>query len=182
MKFQILFIALIFLSCKSQIITDVNETYNVVNTALIEYSTTYQFKLVEESNNYDLYHAFNIYSYNYKRYKETGKIRPAPMVKKGTEWILNLTDIEYISKQMKQDTAKVKWVRDYIKVPHVVFESEKKIVQVKISKPFLNKDKTKAVIFLDEVLPPNYGYGYMLLLKKEDDKWIPCGKIDYRVS
>ena len=104
------------------------------------------------------------------------------MVKKGTEWILNLTDIEYISKQMKQDTAKVKWVRDYIKVPHVVFESEKKIVQVKISKPFLNKDKTKAVIFLDEVLPPNYGYGYLLLLKKEDDKWIPCGKIDYRVS
>lgn len=182
MKFQILFIALIFLSCKSQSIYDVNEKYNIVNTALNEYSSTYQFKLVEESNNYDIHNAFNVYAYNYKRYMETGKIRPAPMVKKGTEWILNRKDIEYISSQMKQDTAKVKWNRDYIKAPLVVFESEKRIIQVKISKPFLNKDKTKAVIFLDEVLPPDHGYGYLLLLKKVGDKWIPCGKIDYRVS
>ena len=175
-------IALIFLSCKSQSFNDVNEIYNIVNTALNEYSSNYQFKLAEESNNYDIYRAFNVYAYNYKKHKETGEIRPAPMVKKGTEWVLNRKDIEYISKQMKQDSTKVKWNRDLIKAPQVVFETGKRIVQVKLSKPFLNKDKTKAVIFLDEVLPPEYGYGYLLLLKKVGDNWVACGKIDYRVS
>ncbi|RIV72815.1 hypothetical protein D2U88_04070 [Flagellimonas aequoris] len=163
-------------------IQEISEEYKIVNAALKDYAATYKFKFIEESNNDDLAFCFKAYINTYKKFMETGNKRPAPMVKKGTEWILNQGDIDFILHEMNRDTFKIKWDRNKIKVRQAIYESEKRTVQISVSKPFLNMDKTKAVIFLDEVLPPYNGYGYLLLLKKVEGEWLPCGKIDYRVS
>jgi len=49
--------------------------------------------------------------------------------------------------------------------------------RVELSKPYLNKDKTKAVIF--RIIGGN---GFLILAKKVDGKWLPCGEIEYMFS
>ena len=114
-----------------------------------------------------------------------GKI--TPMASEDIEWILDQDDIKFISNKIKSDTIKTKWDRTQIKNPHLIYPSGRPDLvestdlprppRVELSKPYLNEDRTKAMII--RIIG---GHGYLILAKKVDGKWQLCGEIEYMFS
>ena len=119
------------------------------------------------------------------KYLETGK--SVPLASKDIEWILDSEDIGDISINIEHETFKTRWDKTLIENPNLIYASDRpdlvalmnppRPLRVHLSKPYLNKDETKAVIF--RVIGGN---GFLILAKKVDGKWQLCGEIEYMFS
>ncbi|HKL90016.1 MAG TPA: hypothetical protein VJ880_02420 [Allomuricauda sp.] len=185
MKHLILLISLVFLGCKAPKTGSLSDEYKIVNIVL---QTIHSKKFILYDENYLVNYItpdFNAYIGWYNEYLETGKI--TPMASKDIEWILDHDDIEFISNKIKSDTLKTRWDRNQIKNPNLVYASDRPDLvkstdlprppKVKLSKPYLNENRTKAMII--RIIG---GHGYLILAKKVNGKWQLCGKIEYMVS
>ena len=94
--------------------------------------------------------------------------------------------MNFISQNIKADTVKIKWDKNKMNPPEILYTSEhpelvtstevSRLGIVHISKPYLNNDKTKAVVVIIR------GGGYLVLVKKTNNGWKVCGKILYQFS
>ncbi|MBO0342131.1 hypothetical protein [Flagellimonas profundi] len=179
-------IAIIFLCCKAPKSnkTIANEEYEIVNKVLNTVRSK-QFILYDEIYNYNVDFAIvGVYKGWYNKHL-TGKI--TPMASEDIEWILNQDDIEYISNKIKSDTIKTRWDRKQIKNPNLIYASDRPDLvestdlprppRVELSKPYLNENRTKAIII--RIIGGN---GYLMLAKKVGDDWELCGEIEYMFS
>lgn len=163
--------------------TITNEEYEIVNEVLNTVRSK-QFIFIDDNYNYNIDFALGAYK-NWRQKHKLGKI--TPMASEDIEWILDHDEIEFISKMIKSDTIKTNWDRARIKNPNLVYASDRPDLvkstdlprpsKVHLSKPYLNKDKTKAIII--RIIE---GHGYLILAKKVDGKWQLCGKIEYMFS
>lgn len=185
MKILFFLLTMTFWSCKAQNNKhDLSlEEYKVVNAVLDDYRLN-KFLLDDENYHYNLTHAFKVYVNWYIKYLETGK--STLMASKDIEWILNGDDIGNISLKIEYDSAKIKWDKNKLNRSEILYASNHpelvtstevpRLGLIKISKPYLNKDKNKAVIFIIT------DSGYLVLVKKVRNEWQVCGKIEYMFS
>ena len=172
MRMLFFFLTISMLSCKSHKNNDSSDEYRIVNLVL-QTIRTKQFVLYDE-----------VYKGWYNKHK-AGKA--TTMASEDIEWILNYDDIEFISSKINSDTLKTRWNRNQIKNSNLIYASDRPDLvkstdlprppKVKLSKPYLNEDKTKAMII--RIIG---GHGYLMLAKKVNGKWQLCGKIEYMVS
>ncbi|RIV72817.1 hypothetical protein [Flagellimonas aequoris] len=185
MKYSVLLIVVVLWGCKVQKINDLAEEYKIVNLVLKEVHVK-QFILYDE--NYLVNYTtpdFNAYIDWYDEFLETGKI--TSMASRDIEWILDYDDIKFISKKIKSDTIKTKWDRKQIKNPNLIYASDRPDLvessdlprppRVELSKAYINKDRTKAMII--RIIGGN---GFLILAKKVDGNWQLCGEIEYMFS
>ena len=107
-------------------------------------------------------------------------------VSKEMEWILDDDDVKFISQNIKSDTIRIKWDKNKMNPSEILYASKHpelvtstevpRLGIIHISKPYLNKDKTKAVVVIIT------GGGYLVLVKKTDEGWKVCGRILYQYS
>lgn len=119
------------------------------------------------------------------QYLETGK--SVPLASKDIEWVLNSGDIGFIARNIEYKTVKTRWDKTQIENPNLIYASDRpdlvalinppRPLRVHLSKLYLNKDNTKAVIF--RVIGGN---GFLILAKKVDGIWQLCGEIEYMFS
>ncbi|NDV41978.1 hypothetical protein [Flagellimonas sediminis] len=184
MKYLVLLVSVVFLGCKVQKAKDLSDEYKIVNLVLKKVDSE-QFMLYDEIYNYNLdFTIVGVYKGWYNKHL-TGKI--IPMASKDLEWILDYYDIEFISKKINSDTIKTKWDRKQIKNPNLIYASDRPDLvestdlprppRVELSKPYLNEDRSKAMII--RIIGGN---GFLILAKKVDGKWLLCGNIEYMVS
>nr|WP_288932316.1 hypothetical protein [uncultured Allomuricauda sp.] len=184
MRYLIFLFSLIFLSCKAQDISNLSDEYKIVNIVLRTIHSK-QFVLYDEVYNYNMDFALlEVYKGWYNKHK-AGKT--TTMASEDIEWILNYDDIEFISSKINSDTLKTRWNRNQIKNSNLIYASDRPDLvestdlprppRVELSKPYLNEDKTKAMI--TRIIG---GHGYLMLAKKVNGKWQLCGKIEYIFS
>ena len=163
--------------------TITNNEYEIVNEVLNTVRSK-QFILIDDNYNYHIDFALGVYKNWWQKYK-LGKI--TPMASEDIEWILDEADIEFIFKKIKSDTIKSNWDRTQIKNPNLIYASDRPDLvestdlprppRVELSKPYLNENRTKAIII--RIIGGN---GYLVLAKKVNGKWQLCGKIEYIFS
>ena len=159
------------------------EEYKVIDAVFDNYNLN-KFLLDDENYNYKLLSAFGVYIHWYIKFLETGE--NGPPTSKGIEWILDSEDISDISLDIEYDKTAIKWDKYKLNRPEIIYSSEylksltseesQSMGLVQISKPYLNRDKTKAVVFIIA------DSGYLVLAKKTGDGWKVCGKIFYIYS
>ena len=185
MRLLFLFITVSVLRCSAQKSSQElsREEYEIVNAVLDDYGLK-KFLLNDEDYHYDLSLSFKVYIHWYIKYLETGK--SGPPTSKDIQWILNSNDISFISVNLEYDTVRIKWDKYKLNRPEILYASEHpellnstdvpRLGLIHISKPYLNRKKNKAVIFIVR------DAGYLILVEKIDDKWQLCGKIEYMSS
>lgn len=182
--FFLLITVITFLSCKTQknIYKLSEEEYSIVNAVLDSHSLN-RFLLVDENYTRNLNFALRAYESWKKEFLKKGRV--GGHVSKEMEWILDDEDVKFISQNIKADTIRIKWDKNKMNPPEILYASEHpelvtstdfpRIRIIHISKPYLNRDKTKAVVVIT-------GGGYLVLVKKTDNGWKVCGKILYQYS
>lgn len=186
MRLLLFIFALSVLSSRAQNVNQkiLEEGYDIVNLVLNDINAE-KFIFFDENYTFGLNSGFKAYIYWYMQYLETGK--SVPLASKDIEWVLHSEDIGFISLNIEYETVKTVWDRSKIKNPNLIYASDRpdlvalmdppRPLRVHLSKPYLNKDITKAVIF--RVIGGN---GFLILAKKVDGKWQLCGEIEYMVS
>ena len=182
--FILLAIATIF-NCKAQK-SDYNlseEEYSVVNAVLDSYSLN-SFLLIDENYTRNLNFALDAYESWRKVFLEKGRV--GGHVSRDMEWILDDEDVKFLSQKIKADTIRIKWDKSKMNPSEILYASKHpelvtttevpRLGIIHISKPYLNRDKTKAVVVIIR------GGGYLVLVKKTDNGWKVCGKILYQYS
>jgi hypothetical protein len=185
---RILFLFLVIttiLNCKAQKSNQSlsEEEYSVVNAVLDSYSLN-RFLLVDEDYTRNLNFALGAYENWKKEFLKNGRV--GGHVSKEMEWILNDDDVKFISQNIKSDTIRIKWDKNKMNPSEILYASKHpelvtstevpRLGIIHISKPYLNKDKTKAVVVIIT------GGGYLVLVKKTDEGWKVCGKILFQYS
>nr|WP_288932311.1 hypothetical protein [uncultured Allomuricauda sp.] len=186
MRLLLLFFTLSILGSRVQDVSQktLDEEYKIVNLVLDDINAE-RFIFFDENYTFGLNSGFKAYIYWYMQYLETGK--SVPLASKDIEWVLHSEDIGFISMNIEYENVKTGWDKTKIENPNLIYASDRpdlvalmnppRPLRVHLSKPYLNKDKTKAVIF--RVIGGN---GFLILAKKVDGKWQLCGKIEYMFS
>jgi hypothetical protein len=186
MRLLLLFFIISVMTSKAQNVNHktLDEEYQIVNLVLDDINSE-RFIFFDEKYTFSLNSGFKAYIYWYIKYLETGK--SVPLASKDIEWILDSEDISFISINIEHETVKTKWNKTQIENPNLIYASDRpdlvalmnppRPLRVHLSKPYFNKDKTKAVIF--RVIGGN---GFLILAQKVDGKWQLCGKIEYMFS
>ena len=185
MRLVFLFIIVSVLNCSAQKSNQElsTEAYKIVNVVLDDYGLQ-KFLLDDVDYHYDLSSGFKAYIHWYMKYLETGK--NGPPTSKDIDWILNSDDIGFISVNLEYDYVRIKWDKYKLNRPEILYASENpellnsthlpRIGLIHISKPYMNREKNKAVVFIVR------DAGYLILVEKIDNKWQLCGKIEYLSS
>ncbi|GLU43175.1 hypothetical protein Musp01_07990 [Muricauda sp. NBRC 101325] len=186
MRLLLFIFTLSVLSSKAQVVNQeiLEEGYDIVNLVLNDINAE-NFIFYDENYTFGLNSGFKAYIYWYMQYLETGKI--VPLASKDIEWVLKSGDIGFIARNIEYKTVKTRWDKTQIENPNLIYASDRpdlvalmnppRPLRVHLSKPYLNKDNTKAVIF--RVIGGN---GFLILAKKVDGKWQLCGEIEYMFS
>lgn len=178
-KLLLFYIAFLASNCNIKTEKDIyillNETFNSIKHEKIEF--------IDESLSLDIEESFNVYENFYKQSNEKKEVRPNPMVKKGTEWIFNENEIKEVYIDIKENNKTINWNYKRINNDRVIkANNNSSDIKVKVSRPFFNKKKDKAIIFVHHYISSLNSYGYLLLFQKENKDWKIKGEIDYMTS